>query len=502
MSERARIKAKAPETKKNNLISNSLKNDFNKSKKSPGDKILFLQKTIGNQAVQRMIRSAIIQEKLGIGQPGDIYEQEADRVAEQVMRTPELQVQRQPEEEEEDEELIQTKPLSDQITPVVHRQVEEEEEEEIQTKPLSYEHPILQRQEEEEEELLMTKSISERSQQIRDDLHIQLNQSRSSGQPLPEMERSFMEKSFGIDLGSVRIHTDNNAEQMSRKLNAAAFTYGRDIYFGAGKYNPGTLSGKKLMAHELTHVVQQSSRQLRFKGSQENQNLRLRERLIKTKPISGTTGVVIQRRFINRGETAVGRVHWAGGTGGRGNQPVGSIQRLVIPVFLGRNPRGAGDVARAWIRPRTGLIRIVRSYTGVRAGNQGGGPGNRWYLTKRAARRSNRHERMHPRTTRNLYRRYISPLLRLVRRYKGRRRGALRYGSTQAEAIARLRTIVGWNPSINDFRNQDIAFNNPGGTVDAIDTASGTFPTDCGAGNVGGVHYNHRVRVPGEACPT
>jgi hypothetical protein len=89
--------------------------------------LLALQRTHGNRYVQRVVTG--IQAKLTIGQPGDKYEQEADRVAEQVMRMPEPQVQRQPEEEEE-EELIQTKPLAEQVTPLVQRQIEEEKEEE------------------------------------------------------------------------------------------------------------------------------------------------------------------------------------------------------------------------------------------------------------------------------------------------------------------------------------------------------------------------------------
>ncbi|MCK4836614.1 MAG: hypothetical protein KAT17_08245, partial [Candidatus Aminicenantes bacterium] len=80
----------------------------------------------------------VIQPKLTIGQPNDKYEQEADRVAEQVMRMPEQQVQRQPDEEEE--ELIQPKPIADQIIPLVQRQVEleeDDEEESVQTKTKS-----------------------------------------------------------------------------------------------------------------------------------------------------------------------------------------------------------------------------------------------------------------------------------------------------------------------------------------------------------------------------
>ncbi|MBW2690705.1 MAG: hypothetical protein JRC99_12335, partial [Deltaproteobacteria bacterium] len=91
--------------------------------------LLTLQQTHGNRYVQRVVSG--IQAKLKVGQPGDIYEQEADRVADAVMRMPEPHVQRQADLEEEEEEILQTKPLVDQITPLVQRQVEEEEEEEM-----------------------------------------------------------------------------------------------------------------------------------------------------------------------------------------------------------------------------------------------------------------------------------------------------------------------------------------------------------------------------------
>jgi hypothetical protein len=97
---------------------------------SPAEKVLFLQRTAGNQAVQRLIKSGALQAKLSVSEPGDIYEQEADRVADQVMRMPDPVLQRQeiPEEEEE-KGIIQTKPLADSITSLVQRQVDEEEEE-------------------------------------------------------------------------------------------------------------------------------------------------------------------------------------------------------------------------------------------------------------------------------------------------------------------------------------------------------------------------------------
>ncbi|MBL0341286.1 MAG: DUF4157 domain-containing protein [Bacteroidetes bacterium] len=70
--------------------------------------------------------------------------------------------------------------------------------------------------------------------------------------------RSFMENRFGADFGNVKIHTDSQSSHLNRELNAKAFTVGNDIYFNSGKYSPQSESGKHLLAHELTHVVQQN----------------------------------------------------------------------------------------------------------------------------------------------------------------------------------------------------------------------------------------------------
>jgi hypothetical protein len=77
------------------------------------------------------------------------------------------------------------------------------------------------------------------------------------GQPLSQSERSFFEPRFGTDLGHVRLHTGDTAGNMAQSVQAKAFTVGRDIVFGAGKYAPSTTCGQRLIAHELAHVVQQ-----------------------------------------------------------------------------------------------------------------------------------------------------------------------------------------------------------------------------------------------------
>lgn len=82
---------------------------------------------------------------------------------------------------------------------------------------------------------------------------------RSSGQPLDTSTRSFMESRFGHDFSGVRVHTDQRAAESARSVNALAYTVGRDVVFESGQYAPGSMAGKRLLAHELAHVVQQGS---------------------------------------------------------------------------------------------------------------------------------------------------------------------------------------------------------------------------------------------------
>ena len=160
--------------------------------------ILQLQHQLGNQAVNRLLQT-----KLQVGEPGDIYEQEADQVAASVMRTPIPPVQRQTEEDEE----VQTRP----ITPLVQRQPEEEEEEEKSA-------PMLQLQNEEEEEKVQAKANPGSTPQVSSNLEARIQSRRGTGKPLPTSTRSFMEPRFGHDFSSVRIHNDSHAASASHSL--------------------------------------------------------------------------------------------------------------------------------------------------------------------------------------------------------------------------------------------------------------------------------------------
>jgi len=138
-----------------------------------------------------------------------------------------------------EEERLQPK-LIDEISPIIQRQETEKEEEE------------------EEEEVIQPKRISDEGEKEILEIETYISRTKGLGNPLPPGIRAFMEERFGVDFSNVRIHADSEAARMARALNAEAFTYGRDIYFGEGRYRPETTEGKRLLAHELTHVVQQN----------------------------------------------------------------------------------------------------------------------------------------------------------------------------------------------------------------------------------------------------
>ncbi len=173
-----------------------------------------------------------VQRKLAIGAVNDPYEVEADRVADQVVGMSDSQVQ------------PQTAP---QTNALVQRKCAACEEEQIQKKSIADSiTPMIQRKTEGTEGGIASKAITN-----------QINNTKGGGSSMDQSTSSYMESRFGADFSGVRIHTDNKAIQMSRELNAQAFTVGNDIYFNEGKYHPDNISGKHLLAHELTHTLQQ-----------------------------------------------------------------------------------------------------------------------------------------------------------------------------------------------------------------------------------------------------
>jgi len=166
-------------------------------------------------------RPPFIQPKLSVNEPGDRYEQEADHMADQVMRMSDASIGR-----------------SSFFRP---------SESTIQRKC----------QQCEEEEKLQRKESSEAEVQSNGELDNYVSSLGSSGQPLPESSRNFFEPRFGHDFSNVRIYNDANAARSAKSISAHAYTTGNNIVFNSGQFSPDSDNGKRLMAHELTHVVQQ-----------------------------------------------------------------------------------------------------------------------------------------------------------------------------------------------------------------------------------------------------
>lgn len=203
--------------------------------------VLSLQRTVGNRAVQRLLAGRAVQTRLSVNAPGDVYEQEADAVARQVVASlagptaaGDAGVQRHP--EAEDDERILTKPVSVQR---MDPPVSDEDDEVAMAKP------SLQRQE-------------DGPTPVEPEVESAIGAARGGGAPMDGGVRGAMEGAFGVDFGGVRIHTGAQSDALNQAVQARAFTTGQDIFFRQGEYDPGSQGGKELLAHELTHVVQQN----------------------------------------------------------------------------------------------------------------------------------------------------------------------------------------------------------------------------------------------------
>ncbi|MEB2773765.1 DUF4157 domain-containing protein [Algoriphagus sp. D3-2-R+10] len=221
-----------------------------------------------------------VQAKLKVNAPGDQYEQEADTVADQVINrlaenSSHPEPAKIPSSSPNEANAQSASGASNQINiskssastfpPVQAKcsncEAEEKEnlkEEEIQRMPESKISLQANVGEDEEESTLMAKHGATSQPTVSDETASQLYSSKGSGDPLPKNTKSEMEKGFGVDFSNVRIHTNPGAETMSKNLGAQAFTHGSDIYFNSGKFDTQSHGGKKLLAHELTHVVQQN----------------------------------------------------------------------------------------------------------------------------------------------------------------------------------------------------------------------------------------------------
>ena len=198
--------------------------------------------------------------KLSVGQANDKYEQEADAVASKV-------VDHRP----GNAPVTQKKEISNiqrYATPVEEEKLSTNDErmkhdKEIQEKPeLQTKCAECEKEEKEKNAPVQMKS-NDGGGTASPKLSSKIESSSGKGNKLPQKTLSEMNRSFNADFSKVKIHTDSEAVGMNRELHAQAFTHGSDIYFNTGKFNTDTADGKRLLAHELTHVVQQGNSEIR-----------------------------------------------------------------------------------------------------------------------------------------------------------------------------------------------------------------------------------------------
>ncbi|MBN8852822.1 MAG: hypothetical protein BGO55_03605 [Sphingobacteriales bacterium 50-39] len=212
-------------------------------------------------------QGSAIQAKLSVGQPNDPYEKEADATADKVVHR-----LANPGSSSENGNLVQASPLASTISRFVQKKCaaceqeeklqKAEEKEDIQTKPIfeSNEKMVQHKCAAcEKEEQLQKKSAPGTAAEPSSDVESYLSASKGNGSSLPAHFQTTMESTMGADFSKVRIHNDSSASRVSDQLHAQAFTHGSDIYFSQGKYDTGSPQGKHLLAHELTHVIQQGS---------------------------------------------------------------------------------------------------------------------------------------------------------------------------------------------------------------------------------------------------
>ena len=228
----------------------------------------FFAKAGGGDFFAPSQRSTIaVQPKLKVGQPDDKYEQEADSMADKVMQG---------------SEPAPAKSNSQQSVKgngIIRKASLPEEK--------------IQKQEKESNE-----TDGNMGKEVGPATTAKIVNNMSGGQPLPKDTKNFMEPRFGADFSNVRIHNDKESSNLNAQINAKAFTYKDHIFFSGEHYNPTSNAGKKLIAHELTHVVQQSpTGSLKRKKISEHED---KNNSLRLSAISSTGSAVIQRGLRDR----------------------------------------------------------------------------------------------------------------------------------------------------------------------------------------------------------
>lgn len=226
--------------------------------------------------------NSFFQTQLKTGEKGDKFEKEADQAAEnvatKVSSATEPAVQKQ-------DITVDSGSMKDKEEKTAQKTDKQEEQNTVQKagqeedKPLknadkTAEDQKVQKQPEEEEEPIQAKHEEDKRDEHppimhkkkgngpakTSDIAEQIKNTKGNGRPLSERTARQMEKAFDADFSRVVIHTDSEAESLNKEMHSLAFTTGNDIYFAKGQYNPDSSAGNKLLAHELTHVIQQTGK--------------------------------------------------------------------------------------------------------------------------------------------------------------------------------------------------------------------------------------------------
>lgn len=212
-----------------------------------------IQQAAGNRAARR----AAVQRSVDVGAADHPSEAEADRVARDVVANLDAGVQRSMPEEEEllqgkRDESLQRSPADESSLSDVSDADYDESPEDHSEEDASDADAMLARQADGPE---VGRDGGQASHATGEAIH----RAKGGGRPLPEGLRGKMEQGFGADFSQVRVHADGEAQALNKNVGAKAFTTGSDIFFGKSGFNPASSSGQELLAHELTHVVQQGA---------------------------------------------------------------------------------------------------------------------------------------------------------------------------------------------------------------------------------------------------
>ena len=257
--------------------SKSKRNRTTNKKEDNADQAFFGKKQDINQGADT---PSFFQAKLSVNEPGDSFEQEADSVANSVVN----QQGQAPAVQQKKISSIQRLSTSKEDEKPGTNDARMEKDKEIQEKPMAGGDSMEKEEEkgvqkkgkqvEEEDEMNKTGTLQQKSIEgetgTTGNIGSGLDNSSGKGDKLPSSVLHEMNKAFGADFENVRIHKDADAISMNEELKAQAFTHDNDIYFNDGKFNPNSAEGKSLLAHELTHVVQQGAANIETTTSAAN----------------------------------------------------------------------------------------------------------------------------------------------------------------------------------------------------------------------------------------